>query len=93
MVVRQGGSTGGDDALALVISKITGCRISLAYLFTDITVLLLSFTYISFKRICFSIVTVVISSVLIDCIKNFSGGENQKIASLNEWDGDKQGEK
>ena len=78
VVVRQGGSTGGDDALALTISKITGCKLSLAYFFTDITVLLLSLTYIPFKRIAFSIVTVSISSYLVDFIKCFSFENVQK---------------
>ena len=71
LVVRQGGSTGGDDALALAISKITGCNISIAYLATDISVLLLSLTYIPFKHIIFSIITVSISSLVIEFIKDF----------------------
>ena len=70
LVIRQGGTTGGDDALALTISKRTGCRISLAYLVTDLTVLLLSLTYIPLSRIGFSVLTVVISSMLIDFVKN-----------------------
>ena len=60
LVVRQGGSSGGDDALALSI------RISQAYLFTDLTVLLLSLSYIPFRRIVYSLITVTISSWLID---------------------------
>ena len=40
LIVQQGGSSGGDDALALVIHKLTGWRLSRAYLFTDLTVLL-----------------------------------------------------
>ena len=72
LVIRQGGSTSGDDALALTISKLTGCRISFSYLATDIAVLLLSLTYIPFRRIGFSIMTVLISSLLIGYIKDFS---------------------
>ena len=72
LIVRQGGSSGGDDALALVISHTTHCRISRAYLFTDLTVLLLSLTYIPFSRIAFSLVTVTVSSLLIDLVQNFS---------------------
>lgn len=75
LVVRQGGSTGGDDALALAISKITGCNISIAYLATDISVLLLSLSYIPFKHIIFSIITVSISSFVIGFIKDFSINE------------------
>lgn len=81
-MIRQGGTTGGDDALALTLSKLTGCRISLAYLATDLSVLLLSLTYIPFGRIGFSIVTVVISSLLIDYVKNYSAGKSNKINSV-----------
>lgn len=71
LIVRQGGSSGGDDALALTISRLTKCRVSTAYLATDITVLILSLTYIPVKRIAFSLLTVFISSHLIDFIKEF----------------------
>ncbi len=71
LVVRQGASSGGDDALALVISKLTGWKISRAYLFTDVTVLLLSLSYISWTRIIFSLITVTISSFLIDFISTW----------------------
>ncbi len=70
IIIKQGGSSGGDDALALVISHITHCKLSYAYLFTDVTVLLLSLTYIPLKRIIFSLITVTISSNLIDLIKD-----------------------
>ena len=53
-------------ALALSIAKATHIRISQAYLFTDLTVLLLSLTYIPFRRIAYSLITVTISSWLID---------------------------
>lgn len=68
LVVRQGASSGGDDALAMVISKLSGCKIARAYLFTDITVLLLSLSYIPLKRIVYSLVTVTISSYLIGIV-------------------------
>lgn len=71
LVVRQGGSSSGDDALALTISHITHCRISVAYLATDLTVLLLSLSYISWRKIVYSFVTVTISSWLIDWVQNF----------------------
>ncbi len=70
LIVRQGGSSGGDDALALVISKVTRWKISRAYLFTDLTVLCLSLSYIPLRRIAFSLVTVTISSFLIDFVQN-----------------------
>ena len=69
IIVRQGGSAGGDDALALTISRVTRWRLSRAYLFTDLTVLALSLTYIPVGRIACSLVTVTLSSFLIDRIQ------------------------
>ncbi len=70
IVVKKGGACGGDDALALVISKLAKCRISQAYLVTDLTVLTLSLSYIPFNRIIYSLLTVSLSSRIIDKIQN-----------------------
>ena len=75
LIVRQGGSSGGDDALALSISKVTGWRISRAYLITDLTVLTLSLSYISVKRIVFSLITVTLSSWIIERIQEFDSSK------------------
>ena len=72
LVVRQGGSAGGDDALALSISKATGWRVGRCYLFTDLTVLALSLTYIPVVSIAWSLVTVTISSAVIDIVTEVS---------------------
>ena len=71
LIVRQGGSSGGDDALALSISEAFKCKLAHAYLFTDITVLILSLSYIPVSRIAYSLITVTISSNLIDWIKEY----------------------
>ena len=55
----------------MVISKVTRWRLSFAYLFTDLTVLLLSLSYIPITRIAFSLVTVTLSSFLIDKVTAF----------------------
>ena len=73
LIVRQGGSSGGDDALALTISHTLRWRLSRAYLFTDLTVLILSLSYIPLRRIVFSLITVTISSYLIDLVKDYKG--------------------
>lgn len=70
IVVKKGGASGGDDALALVISHFTKCRIAKAYLATDITVLTLSLSYIPLEKIVFSLVTVMLSSFIIDRIQD-----------------------
>lgn len=72
LIIRQGGSSGGDDALALTISHTLHWRLSRSYLFTDIVVLLLSLTYIPVKRIAFSLITVTLSSYIIDWIKEWT---------------------
>ena len=70
IVVKHGGASGGDDALALVISKLAKCRIARAYLVTDLTVLCLSLSYIPFGKIVFSLITVTLSSFIIDKIQD-----------------------
>ena len=63
----------------LVISKVTHWRLSFAYLFTDLTVLALSLTYIPVNRIVFSLVTVTLSSFLIDLVQKFQFPRLQKV--------------
>lgn len=70
LIVRQGGSAGGDDALALTLSHVFSWRLSFCYLFTDVTVLLLSLSYIPIRQIVYSLITVNVSSYLIDFVKN-----------------------
>lgn len=77
LIVRQGGSSGGDDALALSMSKLSGVRVSLCYLATDLTVLLLSLSYIPVNRIAYSLVTVTISSWLIDFLHGGKKGASR----------------
>lgn len=63
--VRAGGATGGDDALAMSLAKITKKEIQWMYLITDVTVLVLSLTYIPLNRIVWSLITVVLSGQII----------------------------
>ncbi len=72
IIVRQGGSSGGDDALALTISRVSGWRLARCYLFTDLVVLFLSLSYIPVTRIAFSLITVTLSSWLIDRVQDFT---------------------
>lgn len=65
LVVSQGGASGGDDALALVVANKAKINISYAYLLMDVIVLLMSLTYIPFGRIIFSLITTTVSSVLV----------------------------
>ena len=77
IIVRQGSSSGGDDALALVIHQLTGWKLARSYLFTDLVVLGASLSYIPARRIAFSLVTVTVSSLLIDWVQGL--GYDEKI--------------
>lgn len=70
LVVRQGGSSGGDDALALSLARLTGRRVATCYLAADVTVLVLSLSYIPLRQVAFSLVTVTVSSLLIDLVSS-----------------------
>ena len=89
LIVRQGISSGGDDAIALVISKLTHCKISRAYLATDLTVLALSLSYIPVTRIAYSLVTVTISSLIIDAVSSFRASKNgaEEVEEIEEKEG------
>lgn len=65
IIVRIGGASGGDDALALIISKKTGLNIARTYLVTDLVVLVLSLSYIPIIKIACSLITVTLSSFII----------------------------
>ncbi|MEG1416928.1 MAG: YitT family protein, partial [Clostridium sp.] len=75
LVVRVGGASGGDDALALVISKTTKIQISKAYFVTDFVVLMMSLSYIPIGKILCSLITVSLSSYIIGVILSFEGKE------------------
>lgn len=70
LVVREGGASGGDDALAMVLSRLLRCPIERAYFATDFTVLLLSLSYIPVKNILFSLITVTLSSFVIGRVQS-----------------------
>ncbi|MCC0636734.1 MULTISPECIES: YitT family protein [unclassified Clostridioides] len=68
IIVKAGCASGGDDALALVISKTTSLNIGQVYLATDVIVLLLSLVYLSAFDIFYSLIAVTISGKVIDFI-------------------------
>ena len=69
LCVRSGGATTGDDALAMSLSRVTRIPIQWIYLVTDLSVLCLSLTYIPFRRILYSLFTVVLSGQIIGLIQ------------------------
>ena len=69
LCVRAGGAPTGDDALAMSISRCFHIPIERVYLITDLTVLLLSLSYIPLKRIVYSLLTVTLSGQIIGLIQ------------------------
>lgn len=69
LCVRAGGATSGDDALAMSLSRITRIPIQWIYLVSDLTVLLLSLSYIPGQKIIYSLLTVILSGQIIGWIQ------------------------
>ena len=72
LCVRAGGATAGDDALAMSFSHILKIPIQWVYLASDLTVLLLSLSYIPFRRIVWSLLTVILSGQIIGFIQKIN---------------------
>lgn len=69
LCVRAGGSTAGDDALAMSFSHRFGWPIERVYLISDLAVLLLSLSYIPARRIVYSLLTAILSGQIIGLIQ------------------------
>lgn len=69
LCVRSGGATCGDDALAMSLSHGMRIPIQHIYLISDLTVLVLSLSYIPLKKIAWSLLTVILSGQIIGWIQ------------------------
>ena len=72
LCVKCDGVTAGDDALAMSLSHILKWPIERIYLFSDLLVLVLSLSYIPFRRIAYSLLTVVLSGQIIGIIQKIN---------------------
>lgn len=81
LCVRAGGAPGGDDALAMSLGKLLKLPIQWIYLASDLTVLLLSLSYIPLGRIAYSLLTVLLSGQLIGLV---AGGKAKTAATRAE---------
>ena len=75
LCVKCGGATAGDDALAMSFSHILRCPIERIYLVSALLVLMLSLSYIPFRRIAYSLLTVVLSGQIIGLIQKIQKKE------------------
>ena len=67
--VRAGGATTGDDALAMSLTKLTRIPIQWLYMISDLSVLMLSLSYIPINRILYSLLTVILSGQIIGLLQ------------------------
>ena len=63
--VRAGGAPGGDDALAMPLTRLTHIDIQWIYLISDLVVLAMSMSYIPLSRLAYSLLTVILSGQII----------------------------
>lgn len=84
LVVRGGGASGGDDVIALLVSRFTKLKVNHVYLITDAMVLLLSLVYLDFKQVFFSIIAVTISGKIIS-ILHIDDNKNNNIEESKEY--------
>ena len=82
LCVRFGGAPSGDDALAMSISKVTKLKIEYIYMISDVTVLLLSLSYIPLRRIGYSLLTVLLSGKLVGFIQRMHLSKKNKGGNL-----------
>ncbi|MGL6174555.1 MAG: YitT family protein [Cellulosilyticaceae bacterium] len=81
IVVRAGGASGGDDVIALLVSKFTPLKVNWVYMITDFTVLILSLSYLEFEQIFYSLIAVTISGKLISIIYKDPEEESEEALS------------
>ena len=72
LCVRVGGAACGDDGLAMSISEKLQLKIEYVYLFFDLSVLVLSLSYIPLGRILYSLLTVMLSGKIVGLVQRFS---------------------
>jgi len=79
--IRMGGATCGDDALAMALSRLTKIDIQWIYLLTDLTVLLLSASYIPLSKLGWSLMTVVLSGQIIGWVQKIGKPPAERSAA------------
>ncbi|ANS74979.1 hypothetical protein AWM70_10505 [Paenibacillus yonginensis] len=71
LVLRGGGACGGDDILALCVSKWTGMKIGTVFILLDAVVLLVSLIFLPLPETLFTVLAVLIAGKIITWIVGF----------------------
>ncbi|WP_152392376.1 YitT family protein [Paenibacillus guangzhouensis] len=84
IVIRFGGATGGDDILALFLSKWSGFTVGTMFFILDAVVLLLSLVYLPIAETLYTILAVSIAGKMITWVVGFGFSKNAvSIAARN----------
>jgi uncharacterized membrane-anchored protein YitT (DUF2179 family) len=78
IVLRYGGATGGDDILAVLLSRHTGLSIGTVFLLLDALVLSLSLLYLPLRETLYTILAVAIASRVINWTAAAGGRANDR---------------
>lgn len=76
--VRANGAPSGDDALAMGLARLTGLGLQWLYLASDLLVLGLSASYLPLPRLCWSLLTVVLSGQIIGWLQKIPLPKDRK---------------
>ncbi|WP_138493085.1 YitT family protein [Paenibacillus pinistramenti] len=71
LVLRGGGACGGDDILALCLTKWTGLKIGTVFIVLDAAVLLLSLLFLPLKETLFTVLAVLIGGKMITWVVGY----------------------
>lgn len=75
LIINSGAAGGGDDIIALIVSKLSKVNIAKVYLLTDISILLLSLTYLQINMMIYSVLAVIVSGQVIGFMFKFNNSE------------------
>jgi len=84
IVIRFGGATGGDDILALFLSKWSGFTVGTMFFILDAVVLLLSLVYLPIAETLYTILAVSIAGKMITWVASYGFSKNSiSVAARN----------
>jgi uncharacterized membrane-anchored protein YitT (DUF2179 family) len=79
LVLRGGGACGGDDILALCLSKWTGLKVGTVFILLDGAVLLISLLFLPLRETLFTIVAVLIGGKIITWVVGFQRKSKREV--------------
>ncbi|MGM9928090.1 MAG: YitT family protein [Bacillus sp. (in: firmicutes)] len=83
LILKSGGTTGGDDVLSIVINQLTKLSIGKVYFIFDAIVLTISLYYLNWHEFGYTLIAVAVSAKMTDLIiGDFKEKANQQAAEM-----------